>query len=154
MTAIFQTNNFSIETPSEKPHVSRSDGGHIVIAPKIRVGDVTKLTPPLAIELMKLTMVTGEAMKAVMNQRGVDIGIINYQENGNWGVFVPGGPHLHVHLYGRAMSARTQKYGDALYFPKLETGFYDKNDPLTQEDISAIKSEIERLLQTEKYKSF
>lgn len=154
MIVIFETDKFTVEALSQKPHIDRNDGGHILIIPKIPVEDLTKLNPSLAKELIKLVMVVGEAMKEVLNQHGVDIGIINYQENGNWSVFAPKGPHLHVHLYGRAISAKTQKYGEALYFPKPETGFYDQNKPLTQEDISGIKKEIERLLQAEKYKLF
>jgi diadenosine tetraphosphate (Ap4A) HIT family hydrolase len=154
MTLIYQSTNFIIETPSQKPHVDREDGGHLMIVPKIRVEDRTKLSPDLAKELMKLTMVAGEAMKKVMNDQRVDIGRINYQENGNWSVFDPEGPYLHVHLYGRAKSAKIQKYGDALNFPHMETGFYDTNKPLTEADVQAIREEIERLLTTDKYKNF
>lgn len=154
MALIFETTNFRIETPSQKPHVGRDDGGHIMIVPKVRVEDRTKLSPELAKELMMLTMITGEAMKRVMNDHGVDIGRINYQENGNWSVFDPEGPYLHVHLYGRAKSAKIQKYGDALNFPHVETGFYDNNKPLTDEDIHTIRREIETLLATDKYKNF
>lgn len=154
MALIFETEHFTIETPTQKPHIDREDGGHIFILPKARVEDRTKLSPDLAKELMVLTMVTGEAMKKVMNDHGVDIGRINYQENGNWSVFDPEGPYLHIHLYGRAKSAKIQKYGDALYFPHIETGFYDTNKPLTDEDIHAIRREIETLLTTDKYKNF
>ncbi len=93
-------------------------------------------------------------MKKVMNEHGVDIGRINYQENGNWSVFKPEGSHLAIHLYGRAKSAKIQKYGDALNFPHPKTGFYDKNKPLTEEDIDGIKNEIENLLQQAKYINF
>ena len=107
MSLIFETDNFTIETPDKKPHIDRNDGGHIWIFPKVRVSDRTKLSPVLAQELMKLSMVTGEALAKVMNEHGVDIGRINYQENGNWGVFDPKGPVLHEHIYGRAKSAKT-----------------------------------------------
>jgi len=43
---------------------------------------------------MKLTMMVGEAMATALNRRGIDIGRINYQDNGNWGVFGPEGPYL------------------------------------------------------------
>jgi hypothetical protein len=43
---------------------------------------------------MKLSMVVGEAMKSALRSRGIDIGIINYQDMGNWGVFNPEGPTL------------------------------------------------------------
>ena len=33
---------------------------------------------------MRLTIISGEAMKRAMKQIGINIGWINYQENGNW----------------------------------------------------------------------
>ena len=147
---IFQTKNFIVET-LEKPHVSRNDGGHIFISPKVRLIDRTELSPELAVELMRLTMIAGEAMSTSLTKRGVDIGRINYQDNGNWGVFKPEGPELHVHLYGRAKSATTQKYGEALYFPLPETGVYDSSEPLNDGDREEIKKEIELILKREKY---
>jgi diadenosine tetraphosphate (Ap4A) HIT family hydrolase len=154
MSLIYETENFLIETLDSKPHIDRNDGGHILIVPKVRVGDRTKLTPDLAKELMKLTMITGEAMMKVMNEHGVDVGRINYQENGNWSVFKPSGSFLHEHLYGRAQSAKIQKYGEALHFPQMSTGFYDANEPLTEKDIIDIRASIEELLKTSKYIGF
>jgi len=153
MAVIYETDDFTVIS-SEKPHLDRIDGGHIKIVPKVRVRDRTQLSPELAKELMKLTMVVGEAMAIGLNNRGIDVGRINYQDNGNWGVFNPEGPYLHVHLYGRAKSAKVQKYGDALYLPHRETGFYDSFQPLDHEDVQEIRKEIERLLLTPKYRSF
>jgi diadenosine tetraphosphate (Ap4A) HIT family hydrolase len=153
MALIYETENFLIETP-ESPHIDRTDGGHIVITPKIKVVDRTKIAPDLAKELMKLSVVTGEAMATVMNAHGVDIGRINYQDNGNWSVFSPGGPHMHLHLYGRAKSAKVQKYGDALNFPHRDTGFYDGNKPLTSVDVKAIRTYLIELLSDTKYINF
>lgn len=147
---IFQTKNFIVESV-EKPHITRIDGGHIMIKPKVKLVDRTKLSPELAIELMRLSMVVGEAMTIALNRRGIDIGRINYQDNGNWSVFKPDGPYLHIHLYGRAKSAKVHKYGDACYFPQRDTGFYDSFEPLNDEDIKEIKKEIESILKEEKY---
>ncbi len=147
MSLIYQSDSFTIEAP-DHPHVGRMDGGHIVISPKIAVEDRTQLSADLAKELMKLTMIFGEAMKAVLNKRGIDVGRINYQENGNWK------PTLHVHLYGRAKSALKQKYGEALHFPKPETGFYEGLEPLNEEDITELRNEIAHLLSSERYESF
>lgn len=147
---IFKTDNFIVEM-FDRPHISRMDGGHIVITPKFRFGDRTELSPSLAMELMRLTMVAGESMMKALNGRGIDIARINYQENGNWSVFSPQGPYLHVHLYGRAKSAKIQKYGDACNFPHLETGFYDSVEPLNDGDIEEIKKEIELTFHKEKY---
>lgn len=147
MALIFESENFSIES-ADNPHVDRDDGGHIRIMPKVQVEDRTKLSPKLAIELMKLTMVVGEAMKIALNNQGIDVERINYQDMGNWV------PTLHIHVYGRAKSAKVQKYGEALYLPKRETGFYDMFKPLTEKDREEIRREIVRLLETEKYKNF
>lgn len=152
MLLIYQTNNFIVEAP-EKPHVDRKDGGHIKISPKERLVDRQDLSPKLATELMRLTMVVGEAMTKVMNERGVDIGRINYQDNGNWSVFKPEGPYLHIHLYGRAKSAKAHKYGQACYFPHIneKPEYYENFKPLNQEDIEDIKKEIKLLFKTPKY---
>lgn len=152
MSLIFQTGNFLVEAP-DQPLVTRTDGGHITITPKRRVADRTILEPGLAIELMFLTMLTGEAMTEGLRQRGIDIGRINYQDNGNWGVFKPGGPYLHYHLYGRAKNAVFQKYGEACWFPFRETGFYDSFEPLNKDDIEEIQNQIRLLLKQEKYQS-
>ncbi len=147
---IYETNNFYIQA-AKKPFIDRSEGGHIYLFPKIEVSDRTKLTPKLAIEYTKLSMVVGEAMKSAMARQGIEIGIINYQDMGNWGVFKPEGPTLHMQIYGRAKTASIQKYGDAVQLPHRETGFYDNFKPLSEEDVDEIKADIEKLLQTDKY---
>ena len=147
---IYETQNFLVET-LEKPHVSRTDGGHIFISPKVRLLDRTQLSPELAIEMVRLTMIAGEAMATALNRKGIDIGRINYQDNGNWGVFKPEGPELHVHLYGRAKSAVVQKYGEALSFPQPSTSYYDSCEPLSDEDIGDIRKEIELIFEREEY---
>ena len=150
MALIYSTKNFIVET-HDKPHITRTDGGHIRICPKVRVVDRTQLSPELAIKLMRLTVIVGEAMTIALNKQGIDIGRINYEDLGNWGVFTPEGPHLHIHLYGRAKSAKINKYGDALRLPQRDTGFYDKFEPLNKKDIQEIKKEIESILKQKKY---
>ena len=150
MPPVFESEYFEIAVPPH-PHVCRSDGGHLIIHPKAAVEDRTKLTRDQAVELVKLTMVAGEAMKTVLTQRGIDLGGINYQDNGNWR------HELHVHLYGRARSATIQPYGHALAFPPTREAFMKEMgdlEPLNEGDIAALKSEIERLLATEKYREF
>ncbi len=152
MPEIYQTENFIVEAV-DKPHITRTDGGHIRISPKVRTLDRTKLSPKLAIEYMRLTMVVGEAMATVMNRRGVDIGRINYQDNGNWSVFQPEGSYFHLHLYGRAKSARIQKWGEMVFLPKREEsiGFFDSLEPFNEEDIIEIRREIEEIFKRDKY---
>lgn len=150
MPLIFEATNFVITTP-EHPHVSRGDGGHLIINPRATVEDRTRLSRELAIELMKLTMVAGEAMKTVLAQKGIDVGRINYQDNGNWR------HELHVHLYGRARGATLQIYGHPLAFPPTAQAFREQMgnlEPLRDDDIADLAAEIARLLGTDKYRNF
>lgn len=139
MALIFEDNNFIVES-HEKPEVDRLEGGHIKISPKVTVEDRTKLTPKQAIELMRLTIVTGISMKNAMQKAGVNIGRINYQDNGNWT------PHLHIHLYGRAVDAKIQKFGEPII-----DGHKEEYNPLNETDIQNIREEIEEQFKLEKF---
>lgn len=150
MAVIYEAQHFVLRT-LDQPHVSRADGGHIVIDPKVAVEDRTQLTREQAIELVKLTMVGGEAMKTVLTRKGIDIGRINYQDNGNWRA------ELHVHLYGRARDATLQPWGHALAFPPTREDFRREMgnlEPLREDDIIEVRAEIIRLLANEKYREF
>lgn len=152
MTLIFESKHFLVRS-AEPPLVDRTDGGHIIIDPKAAAPNRQSLTPPQAIELMRLTLVAGEAMTVVLRKHGVDIGRINYQDNGNWSVFKPEGPRLHYHLYGRAKGAVVQRYGQSLHFPHKDEApaFYRTFRPLTNDDVEAVGREMASLLQTDKY---
>lgn len=150
MALIYETDDFIIEAV-DKPLITRLDGGHLTITPRIRIADRTKLSPRLAIEFMRLTIIVGDAMATALNDRGIDIGRINYQDNGNWSVFAPQGPHFHLHLYGRAKSATIQPYGESCHLPFMNTGFYDRNEPLDEGDIMAIRKQIESLIALPKF---
>ena len=133
MAQIYESQNFIVES-HEKPEIDRLEGGHIKISPKKDYSDRTELSPQEAIELMRLTM------KIAMRKQGVNIGRINYQENGNWK------PHLHIHLYCRAIDAKIQKYGDPLT-PGHKEGFMSLN----KEDIKLVRNEIETLLESNEF---
>jgi len=150
LALIYEARHFVLRT-LDQPHVSRGDGGHIVIDPKIAVEDRTRLTREQAIELVKLTMIGGEALKTVLTRRGIAIGRINYQDNGNWRA------ELHVHIYGRALDAKRQPYGRALDFCGTREDFrreMGQLEGLDAEDISALREEIARLLASDKYRGF
>lgn len=102
---IHETDNFYIQAAA-RPFIDRAEGGHVYIFPKIALRDRTQLSPSLAIEYQKLSMIVGEALKSAMARRGVDIGIVNYQDMGNWGVYKPEGPTLHLRL-NRQNSCKT-----------------------------------------------
>jgi diadenosine tetraphosphate (Ap4A) HIT family hydrolase len=152
MALIYRTEFFDV-VAEDHPLIDRNDGGHITINPRFRISERRELTPQQAIALMRLTIVTGQAMDRVMNLHGVDIGRINYQDNGNWAVFKPEGPQLHIHVYGRAKSAVRQPYGQACYFPHKDEQpeFYRDLKPLTRDDIEAIGLEIRRLMMRENF---
>jgi len=150
MPLVFESEHFEIITP-ERPHVSRGDGGHLIVNPKVPVEDRTRLSRDQAVELVKLTMVAGEAMKTVLTRNGIDIGRINYQDNGNWR------HELHVHLYGRARGATIQPWGQPLSFPptaQAQKELAGTLEPLNADDISRLKAEMARLLATDKYRDF
>ncbi len=149
MQTVIEAQHFTIVVPA-RPHVSREDGGHMVINPKVTVLDRTQLTREQAVELVKLTMVAGAAMQTVLPRHGIDIWRINYQDNGNWRT------ELHVHLYGRAKSSKRQPYGHFLSIPLTAAAFKQQPDlePLSAEDVAELRAEIERLLAIDKYKNF
>jgi diadenosine tetraphosphate (Ap4A) HIT family hydrolase len=150
MTVVYESIHFEIVVP-ERPHVTRSDGGHLIINPKAAVEDRTKLTREQAVELVKLTMVVGEAMKTVLTRTGIPIGRINYQDNGNWR------HELHVHLYGRSRNATIQPWGTFLQIPPTREVFNAKMgnlESLNTDDVRELRAEIESLLATEKYREF
>lgn len=94
----YETDNFIVAAPLE-PHIPREDGGHIWIRAKEKYfSDRTAFEPRSAIEVMRLTMLLGEAMQMGMKKRGVEIEKINYQENGNWSFLDGTKPVFHIHL--------------------------------------------------------
>ena len=139
MAFIYETKNFVVES-HERPEIDRLEGGHIKISPKIEIEDRTQLTSKQAIELMRLTIITGVAMKKGMKKSGVNIGRINYQDNGNWT------PHLHIHLYGRAVDARIQKFGEPII-----DGHRDEYKQLNSEDVENIRTEIVNEFKLDKF---
>ncbi|WKZ23918.1 MAG: hypothetical protein QY312_04120 [Candidatus Dojkabacteria bacterium] len=137
--SIFESKHFLLES-LEKPEVDRLDGGHVKISPKISVEDISFYTPEQMIDLARLTQVAGIAMKEAMSAIGVEIGRINYQDNGNWT------PVQHVHLYCRAKQAKWQKYGDPII-----PGNKPEYQPLTREDCEQIHQIVERLFTEERF---
>lgn len=152
MSIFYETANFIVES-HPKPFVSRTDGGHIRIRVKDEIiSDRTKLQPKQAIELMRLTMLIGEAMEQGMNQQGIPVVKINYEELGNWAYKPNGGkPFLHIHIFGRAKNAVDQPFPDAVSLPDRSSGFYDSFEPLTNVDESVILTKIHLLLKEPKY---
>jgi diadenosine tetraphosphate (Ap4A) HIT family hydrolase len=152
MSEFFETKNFIVES-HPKPFVSRADGGHIRIRVKDQtISDRTKLAPSQAIELIRLTMVVGEALEKGMNDQGIPVVKINYEELGNW-AYKPGGGHpfLHIHIFGRSRSAVHQPFPEAVSLPDRSTGFYDNFESLTLKDEEIILGYIKSLMAQDRY---
>lgn len=132
-------------------HVDRKDGGQIGILPKRHVSDRKDFTQSEAKEFMLLSMLIGNAMYEALPKAGIDIALINYQNNSNFSVDKKIGPHLDLHLYGRARSSRYQKHGQALKFPKKGDPYYKKIKPLTKKDELLLKQEIRKIIKQPKY---
>ena len=96
-------------------------------------------------------MVVGEAMEKGMNQRGVKIVKINYQDMGNWAFKTGDKPFLHVHVFGRTFDAKHQIFPESVQLPARESGFYDGFEPLDEADIVEIQKQIKVVLQQDKY---
>jgi diadenosine tetraphosphate (Ap4A) HIT family hydrolase len=153
MALIFETDNFIVES-HDKPFVSRTDGGHVRIKIKDEsIADRTKLNPRQAIELMRLTMIVGEAMEVAMNKLGIPVIKINYQDMGNWYAKTGGKPFLHVHIFGRATNAVHQPWPESVYLPDRKTGFYDSFEPLNDVDRAEILREVNVISTMEKFLS-
>lgn len=147
----FETENYIVES-HPKPFVSRADGGHLRIRIKDKtISDRTKLNVKQAIELMRLSMIVGEAFKKGMNARGIPVVKINYQDMGNWAWKTGDKPFLHYHIFGRATNSVKQPFPESVYLPDRSTGFYEGFEALNTEDVTVIKSEMEHLFKEERY---
>lgn len=148
---LFETEHCRIAIP-QRPHVSREEGGHMVIFPKRKVSERFELTEAEAYDMLITSIRLGRAMTEVLGSQGVDIKTINYQDNSNWS-FLRGDdkPSLHLHLYGRVPDTVYQTFGQSLYFPDPNDHpeFYDRNIPLTDEDTEKIFMRFVELSQPE-----
>ena len=151
MAHIHETKNFIVES-HEQPFLPRTDGGHIRIKIKdTSIEDRTQLEPQVAIEIMRLTMIVGEALQVAMNNRGVPVIKINYQDMGNWAYKQGKKPYLHYHVFGRASNAVKQPWPESMYLPDRDTGFYEGFEALNEDDIKEIQKQIAVVEAKEKY---
>ena len=152
MALIYETDNFIVES-HDKPFVSREEGGHIRIRVKDEnISDRTKLNPKQAKEFIRLSMIVGEALEKGMNERGVKVIKVNYQDMGNWYYKNGTKPFFHCQVFGRVLGAKNQPFPESVYLPDRSTGFYDKFVPLDGEDIKVIKRFIEEISERPEYK--
>ncbi|MCF6335931.1 MAG: HIT domain-containing protein [Spirochaetales bacterium] len=149
---IYESNSFMVSAYG-RPHVSREEGGHIIISAKEDINDRTELTPEQAKEYIRLSMLIGKAMEIAMNIRGVPVVKINYADNGNWAFKNKNKPHLHMHIFGRSVDAKIQIFPEAVKLPARESGFYNEFQALNSEDIKEIITQIRELEKIKQYSS-
>lgn len=160
MPLILETTDFKV-TGHDRAHHSRENGGHIVIWPKQEYVHLSDMPLDHAASFMQLNQVVGEAFMNVGTANGLDVARINYACYGNWNYKEPSkNPVTHMSLYLRTWGekhpdndASFQAFPEALYLPDRGTGYYDHFKPLTDQECKETKTEILRLLSTEKYNS-
>lgn len=133
----FETESFFVAIPNP-PHIDRKDGGHIVIVSKKFYNAFYEMPDEFSNELIVIAKCCGKALQQTLCSKNIEIGIVNYQINGNWSVHTCDKEPVHMHVYGRAKKSINQIYGEALYFPNPKEGFYDKFTPLTDDEIAEI----------------
>jgi len=94
------------------PHVSIRDGGHLLVTTMRHVQSRVDFSDEEAREVHQLTV---QAARALLNLAWANW--INFQENGNWSVDTPAGPHSHTHVYGRWRGSTNQPFGEPLRLP-------------------------------------
>ena len=110
---VFEDAVFIVRAPP-LPLNSRQNGGHLVLDKMQQVPDRSNLTWQEAIDFMRVGMAVGWAMYDVLG-----IERMNYEDLGNWSVDAPGGPMMHLHLFGRAHSEIHQIRGNHMFvYPK------------------------------------
>lgn len=152
---LYRSKNFIaaiVDEPLFKPHIDRKDGGHIVMIPVRHICDRKDFTEQEAKEFMLISMLIGNAMFNALPKNSIKLAIINYQENGNWSIDKPEGPHLHLHFYGRASNSKSQKHGQALFFPPKGDQFYKGFRPLNKKDEQLLEQEVKKIIRQPKYK--
>jgi diadenosine tetraphosphate (Ap4A) HIT family hydrolase len=148
---IYETDHFLL-TRSARPFVSREEGGHLrIFAKRDGVQERRDFTPEEAVDFIRLSSAAGQALERGMNKRGVKVVKVNFEELGNWAHKYGTQLVFHEHIFGRVLGAPRQPYPEAIQLPDRETGFYDGFEPLNDEDLQAIKEEIEAVIATEKF---
>jgi diadenosine tetraphosphate (Ap4A) HIT family hydrolase len=135
-----------------RPFVSREEGGNLrIYAKRQDIQERRDFTPEEAADFIRLSMAAGEALERGMNKRGVKVVKINFAELGNWAYKYGDKLVFHEHILGRVLDAPHQPYPDPVQLPDRSSGFYDEFKPLDDEDLQAVKQELEAILATPKF---
>ena len=148
---IYETDHFLL-TRSARPFVPREEGGHMrIFAKRAGVQERRDFTPEEAVDFIHLSSAAGQALERGLNKRGIRVVKVNFEELGNWAHKYGTELVFHEHIFGRVLGAKHQPYPEAIQLPDRETGFYDGFEPLDDDDLKAIRKEIETTLATPKF---
>jgi diadenosine tetraphosphate (Ap4A) HIT family hydrolase len=111
---LWENDAFVISTP-HNPHLTYSEGLHVIVSPKRKV--------PNAWRDAELTASAfGLASRACKAMEGIGLAPwFNIQANGNWGLLPGRTPSFHVHILGRN---KTSSWGKPVALPEAP-GTYD-----------------------------
>lgn len=144
---VFEDAYFIVAAP-RMPLNSRQDGGHLILRKKEPVRDRSDLTWQEAIDFMRISMAVGLAMYDVLG-----IERMNYEDLGNWSVDDPGGPMMHLHLFGRARTQVHQIRGQHMFLYPQGHPIYDGHlEALANDDIKRLEERVAEILAGEKYR--
>ncbi|HEV2354451.1 MAG TPA: hypothetical protein VGR89_09420 [Puia sp.] len=148
---IYESQHFFL-TRAPRPFVSREEGGHMrIFAKRPEITERRDFTPEEAVDFIWLSSAAGEALEKGMNDRGVKVLKINFEELGNW-PFKTGDPvQFHEHIFGRAEGSKHQVFPEAVQLPDRSSGFYEGFEPLDDEDKLAIKTRLEEILNRDRF---
>ena len=99
------------------PMVYREDGGHLILIPNRHVVDVRFFSLQESDEYIKFMKVASTIMYDFLPTIGIDVGRINYHDNGNLEADKVIGAHQHLHIFGRSRVSVNQVWKDYLRFP-------------------------------------
>ncbi len=143
---VYEDRYFQVVVP-ESPLNCREDGGHLVVIKKIPVTDRSDMSYQESIAFMRISMVAGKAMYDVLR-----IERMNYEDLGNWGLDDPGGPKMHLHLFGRSREQIHQIRGHHMFlYPKDHSIYKGHLKALTEADLAGLRARINELLDEPKY---
>ena len=143
---IYEDRYFQVVAP-EFPLNGREDGGHLVVVKKDPVTDRSDLSWQEAVAFMRISMAAGKAMYDVLG-----IERMNYEDLGNWGLDDPGGPKMHLHLFGRARVQIHQIRGQHIsLLPKDHPIYKGHLEAMREEDLVQLRKRVGEVLTEPKY---
>lgn len=96
-------------------HNAGEDGGHLIVLPVRHISTRWDLFTLESATMHVLSYIARTALSEACSASWW-----NLQENGNWGLGRPRGPHMHLHVYGRNVNSVRQPFGEALVLPKRD----------------------------------